>query len=572
MKNRKRFLTGLLCLALAVPFVGCGGETAGSGNTDTGSVEGSSETSEPSEAPSSEAPEEGGAAGGSVAGPASEEEKLAAYDPAITLTFAKPEVVTNYPAGQDAQNNQMYEMWEEVMGIHVENQILTSPSAMTEKLQLAVTSDEIPDFAVVDSIMLASLIKNDMIEDMTDVYNAWATDNLKSLCGQQDNALFAPTLSDGRYMAIPVPNTLGDSYPILWIRSDWLEKLNLEEPKTMDEVFDIAEKFATEDPDGNGAADTYGIYLNKDLEGLDYIMAAYEVYSKDEYWVKQEDGSFAAGCTNPDAKKPLERLAHLYEVGAIDPEFAVKDAAKENELISAGRIGIYFGLFFNPLAEMKDSVVNVGADWAAVSMPAAEGYGAYKPGVSPNVYGYIYAKKGIEHPEAIVKMLNHLCDGYAMGVEDSAFYQRYNELAADPDIKNAGPNNLMPFQMAANINWGQRYQEAIDAGEEHVVGKDADYQNVISTELSPELSWAWKKVYLEGYMAIDLDNVRYSDYTGAPTDTMSKVQSLLNDQKLKDYVAIIMGEQPVDYFDTFVETFNNMGGTKIGEEIAEALQ
>ena len=71
---------------------------------------------------------------------------------------------------------------------------------------------------------------------------------------------------------------------------------------------------------------------------------------------------------------------------------------------------------------------------------------------------------------------------------------------------------------------------------------------------------------------MDLDNVRYSDYTGAPTETMSKTQSLLNTQKLTDYISIIMGDQPVDYFDTFVETFNNIGGAKIAEEIKEELQ
>lgn len=507
-----------------------------------------------------------------VEGPKSEEEKMKKYDPEITLTFAKAEVVTNYPEGQDAQKNDMYKMWEDIMGIKVENSILCASNAMTEKFQLAIASDEIPDFGIVDAATLASLIKNDMVMDMTDIYDQWATDNLKAIAGQQDNALFAPTLKDGRYMAIPVANTVGDSYPILWIRSDWLDALGLKAPSTMEEVFAIAEKFAADDPDGNGKDDTYGLYLDKDLNGLDFIMAAYEVYSKDEYWVKQEDGSFIAGCTDPDAKKPLGALAKLYEAGAIDHEFAVKEQSKEEELIASGKIGIYIGYFYSPLGVMKDSVANVGADWIAVPMPAAEGYPEYKPGVNLNVYGYIYAKQGITNPEAIVVMLNHLCDGYAapwLSDGDSEFYKKYNELAADPAISQAGANNLMPFQMAGNINWGKEFTEAIAAGKEHVEGKDADYQNVISTGLSEDLSWAWKKVYLEGYLVMDLDNVRYSDYTGAPTETMSKTQSLLNTQKLTDYISIIMGDQPVDYFDTFVETFNNIGGAKIAEEIKE---
>ena len=510
-----------------------------------------------------------------VEGPKSEEEKMKKYDPEITLTFAKAEVVTNYPEGQDAQKNDMYKMWEDIMGIKVENSILCASNAMTEKFQLAIASDEIPDFGIVDAATLASLIKNDMVMDMTDIYDQWATDNLKAIAGQQDNALFAPTLKDGRYMAIPVANTVGDSYPILWIRSDWLDALGLKAPSTMEEVFAIAEKFAADDPDGNGKDDTYGLYLDKDLNGLDFIMAAYEVYSKDEYWVKQEDGSFIAGCTDPDAKKPLGALAKLYEAGAIDHEFAVKEQSKEEELIASGKIGIYIGYFYSPLGVMKDSVANVGADWIAVPMPAAEGYPEYKPGVNLNVYGYIYAKQGITNPEAIVVMLNHLCDGYAapwLSDGDSEFYKKYNELAADPAISQAGANNLMPFQMAGNINWGKEFTEAIAAGKEHVEGKDADYQNVISTGLSEDLSWAWKKVYLEGYLVMDLDNVRYSDYTGAPTETMSKTQSLLNTQKLTDYISIIMGDQPVDYFDTFVETFNNIGCAKIAEEIKEELQ
>ena len=511
------------------------------------------------------------AASAEVAG----EEKLKTYDPQITLTFAKPEVVTSYAPGEDAQENSAYKyLWEELMGIRVENKILAPSASMTEKMQLAIAGDDIPDFAIVDTIMMASLMKNEMVADLTDVYETWATDNLKTLVGQNDNGLFAPvTGTDGRIYGIPVPNTLGDSYPILYIRQDWLDALGLEAPKTMDEALDIAMKFATEDPDGNGEADTYGLYMDKDLFGLDFITDAYGAYTRDEFWVRTEDGSFIAGPTDPKAKKPLEKLAELYAAGAIDPEFAIKDASKAEELIAAGKVGMYVGLFFHPLGAMKNCVANVeGSDWTPVAMPPAEGVDAYKPGVPLNVYGYIYAKEGIEHPEAIIVMMNWLCDGYALPVEGNAFYDKYNELATTPEIsQTSGVNNLMPFQMAANINWGETFNEAVANGWEHVEGKDADYQRVISTELPPEDSWAWKKVYLEAYLAINFDNVRYSDYAGAPTETAVKVQSLLDTQKQKDYIAIIMGDQSIDYFDTFVETYNSIGASQIAEEIKAAL-
>ncbi|WP_455616992.1 hypothetical protein [Eisenbergiella sp.] len=546
MKKSKTIIAILLSLSMVFSMAGCGSKS------------GTDETSVTIEKPKSNA------------------DKMKRFDPEITLTFNKTEWVTNYPEGQDAQSNVMYDMWEEVIGVKVINSILCPASTMTEKMQLAIGSNEIPDFGIVDATMMDTLIKNDMVEDLTDVYNEWATDNLKETVGQSNNALFAPVTRDGRYMGIPLYNSLSGSYPVMWMRSDWLNKLGLEVPKTMEEALDIAMKFATEDPDGNGQKDTYGLYLDKDLGGLDFIMSAYEVYSGDNYWVKNEDGTFMAGCTDAKAKVPLKKLAELYEAGAIDPEFAVKDTAKEEELIAAGKLGIYIGYFFSPLGVMKDCVKNIeGADWVAVKMPPAEGIESYRPGIALNVNGYLYAKKGLEHPEALIVMMNHLCDGYAapyLAKEPTDFYKKYNELAQIDEVRDAGANNLMPFQMEYNTNWGDKFVEAIENGDEHVEGKDADYQNVISTTLPEETSWSWKKVYLEGYLALDFENVRYSDYTGAPTDTAVKTQSLLTKQKLTDYIAIIMGEQPIDYFDQFAETYNNIGGSKIAEEIKAAVK
>ncbi|QOV18781.1 extracellular solute-binding protein [Blautia liquoris] len=501
-----------------------------------------------------------------------EEEKTKKYDPAITLSFNKEEVVTDYPDGQDAENNDMYKMWEDVMGIKVKNKILTPPASMTEKMQLAISSNDIPDFGIVDNTMLASLVKNDMVEDMTNIYDSWATNVLKNISEQSDKILFEPTTYDGKCMAIPVVNSLGDTYPILYIRKDWMDALNLSEPKTMDDVFDMAMKFTQEDPDGNGKDDTYGLYMDKDLTGLDYIMASYGAYTNDDFWIEGKDGEFKAGCTDEKAKKPLENLQKLYKAGGIDKEFAVKEPQKALEGVAAGKIGIYVGLFFNPLGEMKDCVANIeGADWAAVKMPAEKEGEDYLPGVKPNVYGYMYAKKGIEHPEAVVVMLNHLADRYASEYAEksySTFGDKYNELAAKDEIRTSGPNNLMPFQMATNINWGEKFTEALDAGEKHVEGKDEDYQNVLNTDLPPEMQWAWKKVYLDAYLKIDFDHVKYSDYTGAPTETATKTASILKTQKLKDFVSIIMGED-IDYFDKFVKTYNDIGASQICKEIEE---
>lgn len=502
-------------------------------------------------------------------------DKLKKYDPVITLSTVRAEGNYEFPEGEDYENNDIYKLFEETMGVKIVNEIQCPASAVKEKMQMAIASNDIPDFGVVDSTMLQTMIKNDMLEDMTDYYNTWATDNLKSVTEQADKALFTPATRNDRYMALPLANTIGDQMPILYIRSDWLNALNLEPPKTMEEMFEIAEAFTTQDPDGNGVKDTYGLLLDKDLTNAKYIFAGYGAYS--EQWNKQEDGSYVAGCTDPRMKDGLLALQKLYGIGGLDPEFAIKDAVKAAEMISAGKVGMRIDFFWQPLNELKDCVANIeGADWMAVAMPPSEKIDKYLIPTELNLSGgFLYVKKGIEHPEAAVVMMNHICDGYGapwLVGEDTDFALGYQKIAQDPKYKNTAVNAMMPFAIAGNINWGPVFQEAIDNGEEHVFGKDQDYQNVISAELPPEVQWAWKKTYLEAYPILgDFENLHYNDYTGAPTDTLVKVQSLLDKERLTTFISIIMGEKDIDEFDAFVERYNSMGAEKVAKEIQEIM-
>src|SRR5205085_1615698 len=42
----------------------------------------------------------------------------------------------------------------------------------------------------------------------------------------------------------------------LVVRQDWLDKLGLKAPTTLDEFYDVAKAFTEKDPDGNGKNDT----------------------------------------------------------------------------------------------------------------------------------------------------------------------------------------------------------------------------------------------------------------------------------------------------------------------------
>ena len=507
------------------------------------------------------------------------------YDPPITISTIRSIDETSDSMklvdGEDAENNVMYKLFEDLMGIKVTNKILAAPNASKDKMQLAIASDDIPDFGLVDQTTLAQLIKGDMVEDLTPYYEAYASENLKTVLGQSENALFEPAQRDGKTYALPAPTTIYDYTPVLWINKTWRENLGYQLPKSMDEVFDLAMAFATQDPDKNGEKDTYGLYMNKELEGVNFIMNAYGVYStpftgdatRYMMWFKNSEGNYENGVTDPKTVDVLKRFNELYKAGGIDPEFAIKDVNKANELIAAGKVGMYTGYFYSAFTAYDMRKNFPDAQWETISFPAAQGVDEYRPGVPLNAYGYYYVKKGYTNPEALVVMMNYVCDGYGapwlVEGEPTEFDKRYTEAANDPKYSGKNMNNWMPLQIAGNINWGPIFQEAIDKGETQVKGKQADFDRVTKTE-EPLDKWLWEMIYLNGYMSAEYANVKYSDYNGAPTTTWQQVKSLLDKEQLEAYVGFIMGEKSLDEFDDFVSRYNSLGASKIAEEIKEA--
>lgn len=70
----------------------------------------------------------------------------------------------------------------------------------------------------------------------------------------------AALMDDGEMYALGKVNASNFTRCVL-IRKDWLDKLNLEVPVTVDDWYKVAEAFCEQDPDGNGEKDTYAIAL-----------------------------------------------------------------------------------------------------------------------------------------------------------------------------------------------------------------------------------------------------------------------------------------------------------------------
>lgn len=71
---------------------------------------------------------------------------------------------------------------------------------------------------------------------------------------------------------IGIPRRTMDRTGGLILREDWLEKLGLQVPRTLDDLYNVFKAFTYDDPDGDGVDDTIGLATagikNRPLQAL----------------------------------------------------------------------------------------------------------------------------------------------------------------------------------------------------------------------------------------------------------------------------------------------------------------
>ena len=184
-----------------------------------------------------------------------------AMDEPVTLTVLKNQnpATVNYADGEDQYNNVYYNAYRDNLGITLDFQICASGDEYSQKVTLAIASDDLPDLLylpVAEYSQLAEAGKLAPLDDVLEQYGSELTK--KNLNSDGGKILEAAKRNDVLY-GIPSGNAERIPSQFLWIRKDWLDKLGLDVPKTLDDVVEVARAFKNDDPDGNGVDDTWGL-------------------------------------------------------------------------------------------------------------------------------------------------------------------------------------------------------------------------------------------------------------------------------------------------------------------------
>ena len=507
---------------------------------------------------------------------------LEPYAEPITMTIGIPvDLSKAFPEGDSYENNVWSRAYEEELGIKLE---LAFTAANTDdKINTLIATGDIPDLLCVNSAQLKMLSNSGLIrDDLYDGYMANAGEGMRTIIeGVGGDAAIPSATYDGKMMAIPILNTSpGEEVPVLWLRTDWMQKLGLEDPQNWDDLYKIIDAFVHQDPDGNGVDDTIGLTFSKDLWNsnfqMDGLFNVFGSYPKKNFWVDDpnEEGKVIFGAFADETKAALEVVSKMYADGLIDAEFAVNDNSAAVQQVASGKCGVVIGAVWDTNSVLYTSNdEDPNADWHALPMVGLDGPTTKVTGNYP-IIRYMVFNKDFEHPEAVIKMINLQFKKCFSDDSTQEIYDTYIEDAS-------GNSGFVAFQI---YPWGiflPAVKNEMAADEIVNMGLSSDEVDIWAKPFAKYVEgyangdaslWRWYRFFgpdgghlITGKYITD-DLYYMNRYYGPTTDTMAESMSLIDDLVNEMFTKIIMGEETVDAFDTYKAQAEALGLTDMTEE------
>lgn len=128
------------------------------------------------------------------------------------------------------------------------------------------------------------------------------------------------------------------------LRADWLKKLGLNPPETVDEWYKVLKAFKTKDPNGNGKLDeipfSNAATPSNTFSWQGFIVGAWGIIPG----FYQENGKVKYGVIQPQFKQFAETIRKWYKEGLLDPGMLAPDSKRWEAKILNNEIGSWVGL------------------------------------------------------------------------------------------------------------------------------------------------------------------------------------------------------------------------------------
>lgn len=505
------------------------------------------------------------------------------YDPEVTITTVwgvDPEL--KFKNGESIENNVSTKWAKEKFGINIKSlwSITDTNGAFGTKLRLSMSSgQEMPDVVTIgtgDSTIAQDLIDSGMYAEVGTMFDKYASETWKAAMAQDPN-VWNQYSRNGKKMGLPVLDYAYNHDYILWIRQDWLDKLNMQAPKTMDELEKVMDAFKNQNPDGLAPDKVtplsigFKTSMNTWMGDPSWIFGAYGTLP--QQWNVGADGKLEYGSVNAGMKQGLEKLKAWHEKGYIPQEAALWDENKTSEPAVAGTAGILPGPYWMSGWPLQDTVKNSpNAVWAPIEIPAGPDGTVMRHGTQ-FTNGVTLISTKMKNPEAFFTYQNYLFDNFADPKPGS---ELDNGLFAGYDYQLDANGKMLPNdQIDGGYVNSVRYMLVRDGARI----PDAQMKALLNLANGAEPTTRLEKDVAVNYgkdtpaaakvLLAQEDKSFKNMFTGPTTQTMKSKMDYLNKIENQTFNEIIYGTKPIDSFDTFVASWKSGGGEQITTEVNE---
>jgi len=500
---------------------------------------------------------------------------LGKYEETVTVTevlgYSPPEDPKT-PQGLTPDKNAYLKDLKDQLNIEVKYLWTVPTDQYEQKFALSIASGDLPDVMELDARTFEKFKAQGILADLADVYEQYASPTLKSFI-ESDGGFAKKTLTDGdKLYGIPGFEEPFLSTQIMWIRTDWLKKANMDIPKSMDELEKVAEAFANLNSDKNGK--TYGIAMQKNILGWGFAANGI-FFGHNSYpggWLKDSDGKLVAGEIQPETKATLERLQSWYNKGILDKEFGFKEDGKVVEDIIAGKVGIVFGEWWYPNWPLNLTLdKDPDADWVSVQIPSLDGKGGKSLVPKVRMGRIIAVNKKFKNPEAAVKMINFYIDannkknydhnkpenGYVYNWFVPRIYNPVEMETIYTEVNKALENKQ--DMVDETLPYFKNIQTPLEGAKKFLSGDKSGWGLYLS-RVAENGGWGLTRQIRDSHSYV------YNEFYGTPTPTMVEKGAQLDKLINETFNKIIMGG-PIGEFDKFVDSWKALGGNDITAEV-----
>ncbi|TBL75796.1 extracellular solute-binding protein [Paenibacillus thalictri] len=334
----------------------------------------------------------------------------------------------------------------------------------------------------------------------------------------------------GKNYGIPRVRPLEGSGNFPLVRKDWLDKLGLKPPTTMDQMYEVMKAFTEGDPDGNGKKDTIGFtgLVNPDGMGS-FAWVENTLNGANGRW-KEKDGKLVDTIFEPGTRDTLVWLNKAYKDGIIAPDFPTLKNSQVRDMITTNKAGI-FADAIKPSWLLTGQMRKTNPQADLLPLTYLEGpQGKYVPKDS-GVYGMYVIPKTV--PEAKMKKLLEFMDYGA--TEDGWMLASFGLKDVHYTVKDGV---IAPTEQATKDNVGVFL---------HLFANLDKYERAYQTGIPAD--------FLNRNKQIIDERAKYSiadPAFGLNSDTYTKVGKDYDKKAMDLKVKIILGREPITAWDDYV--------------------